>query len=376
MPRGFAATCAACHAGQIADREFVLLRLPEMMEPIIERDDLMEICGPTLEAYEANQERLDLMRERVEAMAGGEDMEDGDDEEEEEDEFESVSVDDLTPITAYLLDTQGDDPNSYGEGVGALTVSMAEEGVGPLFDLIAEKTSEAEASRLIAGLNAEAVKRLACAWAANLEYEAPAEPMASGWYGDYLELKYRPAGHADPVLRAWLDLVAATVTENDEEGESLGAVRETLLSARQGPGACIKCHAVTSVAAEAGETDGGQVGGVDSGALSIEWHYQVDEARPLHRYSHGAHLKLVRPGAVSMMDPTIGCANCHELDAKAPYAAAFDDFDPTTFSSNFKPIKKEACEQCHGPSDVAQNCQLCHRFHEEPTVRMAKTARQ
>ena len=109
--------------------------------------------------------RLDLMRERVEAMAGGEDMEDGDDEEEaeDEDEFESVSVEELTPVAAYLLDTQGDDPDSYGEGVGALTASMAEEGVGPLFDLIAEKTSEAEASRLIAGLNAEAVKRLACA---------------------------------------------------------------------------------------------------------------------------------------------------------------------------------------------------------------------
>lgn len=380
MPRGFDATCAACHAGQIADREFVLLRLPEMMEPIIERDDLMEVCGPTLEAYEANQERLysmaerlDLMRERVEAMAGGEDMEDGEEEEEdeEEEEFESVSVEELTPVAAYLLDTQGDDPDSYGAGVGALTTSMAEEGVGPLFDLIAEKTSEAEASRLIAGLNAEAVKRLACAWAANLEYEAPAEPMAGGWYGDYLELKYRPAGHADPVLRAWLDLAAATVTEDDEEGESLGAVRETLLSAQRGPGACIKCHAVTSVAGEAEAIDG-----IDSGALSIEWHYQVDEARPLHRYSHGAHLKLVRPGAVSMMDPTIGCANCHELDTKAPYAAAFDDFDSTTFWSNFKPINKEVCEQCHGPSDVAQNCQLCHSFHEKPTVRMAKSARQ
>ena len=51
---------------------------------------------------------------------------------------------------------------------------------------------------ILAGVIAEElVKRVACAWAANLEYEAPADNALGGWHGDALELRYAPVGHGD-----------------------------------------------------------------------------------------------------------------------------------------------------------------------------------
>ena len=254
----------------MADRELVLLRLPEFFERVAEKEDVLAACGPTIDEFET-------MRDQMEAMAAGEEPE----AEDEEEEFESVSFDPMTEVSAYLLGVAADDPDAYGNEFRALVTAMTEEGTMPLIDIVAARSSESEAQQLLAGLNAEAARRAACAWAANVEYEAPAEPASGGWYGDFLELKYRPRGHADPVVRAWIEFAAAAVgkAEDEDEADRARELRDSLLSPKDGAGACIKCHAVTAAPAE-GETV------EDTERVRIEWTYGEhvpDQPKPVVR---------------------------------------------------------------------------------------------
>jgi len=326
-PLGFEESCASCHADQIPTRNLVVLRLPEFEESAIDKETILEACGPVPDGDEADDE-----------------------------EYESVSAEELNSVGAFLMNVTSDDPEAYTEAFQTLVSEMAEEGTAPLSGLLGEFLEAAglktKPESLLAGLNPEAVKRMACAWASNLEYELPAEPEFGGWYGDFLDLIYRPAGHADPVIKAWLEMAIAAKSDDEETAERIATMQEELLSAREGAGACIKCHAVTQ------ETEGGP--------LKIEWNYHRDTGQSYQTYSHGQHLSLVNPQGVKLADPNQGCATCHKIDTKADFASGFTDFNPGTFSSNFSSMKKEACVQCHSKGRVRQDCQLCHDYHKEP----------
>ncbi len=349
-PRGFEETCASCHADQIGDREMVLLGLPEMVESMIDAEDLREACGPTLAAYEALQERM-------EALADGEEIE------QEEEEFEAVSVEEATAVSAFLLGVAPDDPDEYNEPMRDLIVGLAEDGPDPLAERIDEVAGDEVSGRLLAGLSPEVVKRVACAWAANQEFEPPSEAAFGGWYGDYVELKYRPAGHADPVIRGWIEFAIAAVAEaEDEETRDLAlAMRDMLIDRREGPGACVKCHAVSA----AGTADD-----EDDERLIVEWTFGDEDHSPFVTYSHGAHLTLLNAAGVSLMDPDRGCRTCHKLNSEADYGSAFDSRDPHHFQSNFLAINRETCAECHGQGRVRQDCQLCHDFHLDPAFKL------
>jgi hypothetical protein len=320
-PLGFEKACAKCHADQISKRNLVVLRLPEFEETNLDREAVIEACGPNPDA-------------------------------EEEDEYESVSSDELSVIAAYMMGKPIDDPGEYGEAFQELVMGMAESGTGPLVDMIEGSGAAVDPAVLLAGLNPEAAKRMACAWAANLEYELPAEPTFGGWYGDLLELIYRPSGHADPVLKGWLEFAVAAGGGDEEVLERAEDMRAQMLSPKKGPGACVKCHAVTRDVAD--------------GPLRIEWRYHNDKVRSSHSYSHRNHLTLADPRGAKLVDSNQGCAVCHKLDLEADFEGGYKDFDSQTYSSNFVSIRKETCVRCHTRGRVRQDCQLCHAYHKEP----------
>ena len=334
-PLGFEETCSGCHAKQIPARELVLLRLPELLDRTAEPDDVIEACGPTLEQLEAARE--------------GEEI--------EEEEFESISGDEPGVMTAYLLAVSPDDPEEYDETFRDFLQSLMTDGSAALVEIISEHAGDADSSRLFAGLNPEAVRRLACAWASNQEYELPSEPQFGGWFGDFTELKYRPMGHSDPVIRSWIDfaITAEMGAADDDQKERALAMRESLLSLKQGPGACLKCHSASAS---------------DEG-LAINWNYEkvAPTDRPHYWYSHDAHLRIVGVGGISLSDPVHGCATCHRLDPEADFKASFDTFDAHTYVSNFHSVNKESCVQCHAEDRVRQDCQLCHRYHLKPSFK-------
>ncbi|MDA1099015.1 MAG: hypothetical protein O2967_08515 [Proteobacteria bacterium] len=160
--------------------------------------------------------------------------------------------------------------------------------------------------------------------------------VSGGWYRDDFVLRYRPTGHADAFIRAWLDLTGKAGLRREESGQ----VFETLIDAKA-PGLCGKCHSVDE------QADGG---------LLINWraYHPADGLKKSVRFSHAAHF--------SLLDER-GCLTCHARDDKADYAAAFKDRNPATFAANFKPLPRAVCAECHTAAKAGNKCLTCHNYH-------------
>ncbi|HEX4666638.1 MAG TPA: hypothetical protein VH207_08555 [Chthoniobacterales bacterium] len=164
----------------------------------------------------------------------------------------------------------------------------------------------------------------------------PAEEWVSagGWYrpAESFTLYYRPNGHADPFLVAWL---TASAHLSGIFGPGALAARDALqrLSDPQTAGLCMKCHTVD-----------------ENGARPvIRWRPVESEpkAKTFTTFNHSAHFSLVRDA---------GCQMCHRINPAAEYAKYFSgptgaeaDRDPSRFASNFSPLSKALCLRCHKP---------------------------
>ncbi len=165
-----------------------------------------------------------------------------------------------------------------------------------------------------------------------------------GWYLDDLSLRYRPAGHADALLQAWLQQAAAPQVV-------------TALADPGSPGRCTKCHS----ADRANESE----------QLRINWHV----ARPdphqhaFTEFNHKAHFSIMGDA---------GCMGCHQLNAEADYAAAFAGTDARVFASNFRNLERNKCATCHTGGQAGDQCTTCHSYHigefaaTEPLTRLTK----
>lgn len=230
----FEETCAGCHEEQIAKRELILFRLPELSENVVDLAAVADACrGVTPKKTEA---------------------------------FESASLDPLNPVMAALMGVDGGDIPAYQSNVGTLLEGMLNDGTAPLSALL--KKAEGRPALLLNGLTPSLLHAAACSWAANKEYEAPAKPEFGGWHAQEFSLGYRAVRHRDPVLVAWLNFTASSEIEG---------LSKELLNA-EGPGSCVKCHSVS-------ETD----------AVRVEWNSAVTELRAYHKYSHAPHLNLLGP---------------------------------------------------------------------------------
>jgi hypothetical protein len=190
----------------------------------------------------------------------------------------------------------------------------------------------------------------------------PAEEWvaAGGWYRpkDSFTLFYRPIGHADPFLAAWLTATAQLQSQDAiATAESPTAFRK--LSDPQSPGLCMKCHTVEE----------------NHGVTTVNWSPAQPNAksRPFTTFSHTTHFSLVG---------NKGCQTCHRLDSKSQYAKFFNGenalpaaHDPAKFQSNFAPLSKMLCAQCHQPRVAGDGCVLCHRYHAPVADDLAELGR-
>lgn len=167
-----------------------------------------------------------------------------------------------------------------------------------------------------------------------------------GWYREDLTLYYRPVGHADGFLRHWLEL-SANVTN------ATALFRQ--LSDPKAPGQCMQCHSIDQVNTTV--SDGSQQ---SSPIRTINW-LTHSSARDLsygeRKFTHFRHI----PHLTLQGDD--GCQSCHALNADNDYAAGFEDFDQSTFSSNFSFMEKTTCDSCHNRSVENQDCLSCHQYH-------------
>ena len=228
-------------------------------------------------------------------------------------------------------------------------MAMAEESILPVEDLLNSQTENPLADKLLLGMNPEVLKRAACSWGLNLEYEPPAEAKFGGWYADMLEVRYKPLGHRDPVAKSWVEFALAVSTAQEDEDKATRAIamRDEVISAKEGVGGCVKCHAINETITKEGKKE-----------LEVEWNYKNVNNRPHSQYSHSSHIEI--------MGNNNSCSNCHILNSKADYMASFKSFDGTEWSSNFESIEKKTCMQCHVKSKINQDCQTCHVYHLNP----------
>ena len=164
--------------------------------------------------------------------------------------------------------------------------------------------------------------------------------MTGGWYRQDADfsLLYRPTGHPDPFLCAWLEFTARV--SGPKPARAISAIF-TRLSNPKAPGMCMKCH---SVDAEAGQRK------------RIQWTAArpAPRERRVTRFAHEVHF--------SVLDEK-GCLKCHTLDPEAEVMEGFGDADPLTFASNFQPMPKTVCTTCHTPERAGDACLTCHNYH-------------
>ena len=317
-PQAFEMICVECHGSQIKKKELVLLRLPEFMQNYIDGDSLIQACNAPAQ-------------------------------DKTEEEFLSVSTEIPALVSSFLLNVPEDDPETYEKPMQELILAMAEESILPVEDLLNSQTENSLADKLLLGMNPEVLKRAACSWGLNLEYEPPAEAKFGGWYADMLEVRYKPIGHRDPVAKSWVEFALAVSTAQEDEDKATRAIamRDEVISAKEGVGGCVKCHAINETITKEGKKE-----------LEVEWNYKNVNNRPHSQYSHSSHIEI--------MGNNSSCSNCHMLNSQAEYMASFKSFDGAEWSSNFESIEKKTCMQCHVKSKINQDCQTCHVYHLNP----------
>jgi hypothetical protein len=163
--------------------------------------------------------------------------------------------------------------------------------------------------------------------------------LAGGWYRDDFTLRYRPTGHADGFIFAWLNLTGELAGKLPESAR----VFENLASPKA-PGLCVKCHSVDQVKA------------TETKQFLVNWqaYKPEDGLKTSIHFSHSAHFSLLGDK---------GCLTCHIRDDEADYAAGFKDRNPATYKANFKPLPRQVCAECHTSAKAGDKCLTCHNYH-------------
>lgn len=159
-----------------------------------------------------------------------------------------------------------------------------------------------------------------------------------GWYRQDYAILYRPVGHKDKFIYAWLFLTGPRAAKGDA---SPAAAVFDVLTAKDAQGACVKCHSVDSGPA------GVRI--VNFSPASLE-----SKKGSFTRFVHEPHFGVLE---------SRGCLTCHELAKDRPYLKGYEHGDAQNFVSNFGEVKKDLCQTCHTSGAARQDCLLCHEYH-------------
>ncbi|PPR15103.1 MAG: hypothetical protein CFH37_01562, partial [Alphaproteobacteria bacterium MarineAlpha9_Bin7] len=172
---------------------------------------------------------------------------------------------------------------------------------------------------------------------------------AGGWYqdDDTFALRYRPVGHGDIFIRSWLEVTSLSAVSvdsgdlgNKTKPKWVTDIFEELANSK-GPGVCTKCHSIDQS---------------DNAGVLVNWRgvQPHPSQHSFTTYSHESHF--------SLLDET-GCLTCHTVNQESEFAVGFEDRDPTTFMSNFKPMEQAVCANCHQAKKATDSCLTCHNYH-------------
>ncbi|MFK7777733.1 MAG: cytochrome c3 family protein [Gimesia sp.] len=195
---------------------------------------------------------------------------------------------------------------------------------------------------------------------------------SSGWSisdSDFT-IRYRPLGHADPLLKSWLD---QSIKGNQQSRDSnsmwriLSNPTASGLEDTQGAlasGRCLMCHSVDH--------------NPESGSAQINWQPLQQPQDRFTQFSHTPHILASH----TLADKEANCMSCHKFDASEKEDSAIlkrDYFvrDPSNLywkinfdcqqscTSGFQPISQQNCVTCHNKTTATQSCLQCHKYHAQ-----------
>ena len=176
--------------------------------------------------------------------------------------------------------------------------------------------------------------------AAVIESDVDAESWADygGWYRQDFAVFYRPSGHKDKFIYAWLSL---TGLQSPKGLASPAASVFDALTAKDAQGACTKCHSVDDVPGK-----GRRVNFSPTKATNKEGRFT--------NFIHEPHMGIMEDR---------GCLTCHNLQKNPAYLKSYERGNPLAFTPSFGSAKKELCQTCHTAGMASQDCLTCHKYH-------------
>ncbi len=156
------------------------------------------------------------------------------------------------------------------------------------------------------------------------------------WYRSDFGILFHPTGHKDRFLISWLDY-AGRMADSGGSGEAVFMS----LTHKNAQGGCTKCHSVDVK---------------PTGGKQVNWRPRaVGQGKDrLTAFSHAPHF-----GVVGVK----GCLTCHRIDENAKYQASYAQPDAAKFSSNFSPLPRSVCVDCHNTKLAGETCLTCHNYH-------------
>jgi hypothetical protein len=164
-----------------------------------------------------------------------------------------------------------------------------------------------------------------------------------GWYRQDYTIFYRPAGHKDKFIYAWLTLAGPQAPKGDT---GPAAAIFDALTGKDAQGSCTKCHSVDEIQGKG---------------------RAVNFSQPSVGSKQGRFTNFIHEPHFGILENR-GCLTCHNLEKGRPYLESYGQGNPQQFVSNFGAVKKDLCQTCHTSSMARQDCMLCHKYHVDGVV--------
>jgi hypothetical protein len=212
----------------------------------------------------------------------------------------------------------------------------------PAADAAPEEPASAPADNAEADkpAEAEAAAAPAAPSGAVIESDVDDENWADfgGWYRQDYAIFYRPAGHKDKFIYAWLSL---TGLQSPKGLASPAASVFDALTAKDAQGSCAKCHSVDDVYGKG---------------------RQVNFSPVNAKTKIGRFTSFIHEPHFGIMENR-GCLTCHNLEKGRPYLKSYEQENPLRFTPSFGSVSKDLCQTCHTSSMASQDCLTCHKYH-------------
>ena len=171
---------------------------------------------------------------------------------------------------------------------------------------------------------------------------------SGGWSLDEVNfaVRYRPIGHADPFLRAWLDATSSAASSPSPPATQ--AVFDSLRGHKT-PGSCVRCHSVDAIAD--GQSTGFHVNWIGARPMLGE--------RSFTTFVHRPHFNF---------DQFRNCTACHSIrtigsGVLQEWKQTYFDSDIHAYIASFNSISSSQCTTCHTSSGAGDGCLTCHNYH-------------